>query len=165
MPGIRCDECGAEMVRTHRSVTRTWKGRKVTFQDVEALACPNCGEVLYDPEVVRVMELLSETGIGVRESNPVMNVRELAEFLKVSTQTIYNMLREGRLAARKVGREWRFHREDIERLLRVESVSGPRPAFGVAFRSRSISDEDRKKIHEEIAAFERSRTPEEGEPS
>ena len=32
-------------------------------------------------------------------------------------QTIYNMVRDGRLQAQKVGREWRFHREKLDQLL------------------------------------------------
>jgi excisionase family DNA binding protein len=37
----------------------------------------------------------------------VMTLEEAAAFLKVSETTVYQLLREGGLKARKVGREWR----------------------------------------------------------
>lgn len=43
----------------------------------------------------------------------VLNLEETADFLRVSNQTVYNMIRDGRIKAHKVGREWRFFRSDI----------------------------------------------------
>jgi excisionase family DNA binding protein len=38
----------------------------------------------------------------------VMTLEDAAGFLKVSETTVYQLLRDGQLKARKVGREWRF---------------------------------------------------------
>ena len=46
-----------------------------------------------------------------------MNVEEVADFFRVSNQTIYNMLRAGKLPAVKVGREWRFSRDKIKAMV------------------------------------------------
>ena len=46
-----------------------------------------------------------------------MALPEVAALLQVSHQTIYNMVRDGRLQAQKVGREWRFRREKLDQLL------------------------------------------------
>lgn len=46
-----------------------------------------------------------------------MNVEEVADFFRVSNQTIYNMLKAGKLPAVKVGREWRFPREKIKAMV------------------------------------------------
>ena len=43
----------------------------------------------------------------------VLNLEETAEYLRVSNQTVYNMIKDGRIKAYKVGREWRFLRQDI----------------------------------------------------
>lgn len=43
----------------------------------------------------------------------VLTLEETAQYLRVSNQTVYNMLREGRIRGTKVGREWRFLRSDI----------------------------------------------------
>ncbi len=42
-----------------------------------------------------------------------MNVEEVADLLRVSNQTVYNLARSGKLPAAKVGREWRFRRDEI----------------------------------------------------
>lgn len=46
-----------------------------------------------------------------------MNVAEVADFFRVSNQTVYNMLRAGKLPAVKVGREWRFVRDEIKAMV------------------------------------------------
>ena len=43
----------------------------------------------------------------------VMTLEEAAEFLKVSETTVYQLLRDGQLKARKVGREWRFLKREL----------------------------------------------------
>lgn len=40
----------------------------------------------------------------------VMTLEEVADFLKVGEQTVYELARSGDLPGRKVGREWRFFR-------------------------------------------------------
>ncbi len=46
---------------------------------------------------------------------PVMTVRELAEYLRVHPSTIYRLLKKRRIPAFKVGSDWRFNRETIDR--------------------------------------------------
>ncbi len=47
--------------------------------------------------------------------NPVMTVRELADYLRVHPATIYRLLKQKRIPAFKVGSDWRFDRESIDR--------------------------------------------------
>ncbi len=49
-----------------------------------------------------------------------LTTRELIELLKVDRITIYRMLGDGRLKGVKVGMQWRFAREEIDRLLGTE---------------------------------------------
>jgi excisionase family DNA binding protein len=42
-------------------------------------------------------------------------VRELAEYLRVHQATVYRLLRQQKLPAFRVGADWRFNREEIER--------------------------------------------------
>jgi excisionase family DNA binding protein len=49
------------------------------------------------------------------ESSMVMTVKELSGYLKVHPSTIYRQLRRGRLPAFKVGSDWRFNIESIDR--------------------------------------------------
>jgi len=46
----------------------------------------------------------------------ILTVREVAEYLKLSRTTIWRWCNEGKLHAFKVGRGWRVHRSEIERI-------------------------------------------------
>lgn len=48
----------------------------------------------------------------------LMNVDELAQYLKLKQQTIYNWLHQGKLSGIKVGGVWRFERRDIDNWLK-----------------------------------------------
>ena len=43
----------------------------------------------------------------------ILTLKETAEYLRVSGQTVYNMIKDRRIKTYKVGREWRFFRSDI----------------------------------------------------
>jgi len=45
----------------------------------------------------------------------VLTVRELAGYLRIHQGTVYRLLREQKLPAFRVGSDWRFNREEIER--------------------------------------------------
>lgn len=45
----------------------------------------------------------------------VLTVKELADYLRVHTSTIYRLLKYRRLPAFKVGSDWRFNMESIDR--------------------------------------------------
>lgn len=51
----------------------------------------------------------------------ILTLKETAEYLRVSGQTVYNMIKDRRIKAYKVGREWRFFRSDI--MAYLESTS------------------------------------------
>lgn len=57
------------------------------------------------------------------DSNSLMTVNEVAEYLRVSTSTIWRWLREGKLSSIKIGNSRRFQREDIMRMAGVEPNS------------------------------------------
>jgi len=53
----------------------------------------------------------------------VMTVLEVAALLRVHTATIYKMLSSGELPAFRIGADWRFNRDDIDRWRRREDGS------------------------------------------
>jgi excisionase family DNA binding protein len=52
----------------------------------------------------------------------VLTVREVAEYLRVHQATIYRLLKEQKLPAFRVGADWRFKREVIERWMIQEQI-------------------------------------------
>jgi excisionase family DNA binding protein len=54
----------------------------------------------------------------------VLTVKDLAHYLKVHPTTVYRLLKDGQLPAFKVGSDWRFNVEEIERW-RVEREKRP----------------------------------------
>jgi len=50
-------------------------------------------------------------------ADSLMTVEEVAKYLKVEQSTIYTWAKEGKLPSIKVGRFWRFKKEDIDKWL------------------------------------------------
>lgn len=50
-------------------------------------------------------------------ADSLMTVEEVAKYLKVEESTVYTWARERRIPAMKIGRFWRFRKEDIEKWL------------------------------------------------
>ena len=50
-----------------------------------------------------------------------MDVDELAQYLKLKKQTIYNWLNQRKISGMKIGGVWRFDRRDIDKWLRAQS--------------------------------------------
>lgn len=48
------------------------------------------------------------------DSNAVLTVKELAEYLKLHPTTVYRLLKAGQVPAFRVGSDWRFNREEID---------------------------------------------------
>jgi excisionase family DNA binding protein len=60
--------------------------------------------------------------------NDLLTTRQVQDILKVDRITIYRMLQDGRLKGVKIGQQWRFHLNEVERLIgnhlpEVESAS------------------------------------------
>ena len=45
----------------------------------------------------------------------ILTIQDVAEYLRVHPSTIYRLLKKKQLPAFKVGRDWRFDREEIDR--------------------------------------------------
>ncbi len=51
----------------------------------------------------------------------LLDVDELAAYLKLKKQTIYNWLNQRKIAGIKIGGVWRFDRKEIDKWLRSQS--------------------------------------------
>ncbi len=48
----------------------------------------------------------------------LIDIDELADYLKLKKQTIYNWLHQGKISGMKVGGVWRFDRKEIDNWLK-----------------------------------------------
>ncbi len=49
----------------------------------------------------------------------ILNIDEVAETLHVSSRTVYNLLKSGKIPGIKIGGQWRFSREEIMKMFLV----------------------------------------------
>lgn len=59
-------------------------------------------------------------------SDKLMTVEEVAEYLRVKVPTVYEWAKEGKIPAAKVGRLWRFERDDIDAWVQEQKSQGER---------------------------------------
>ena len=54
---------------------------------------------------------------GPRPDGRLLTVTEVADLLRINKSTVYRMAKQGRLPATRVGRQWRFRKSVLDRLL------------------------------------------------
>lgn len=47
-------------------------------------------------------------------TEPLLTVKQVAEYLQLKESTIYSWAQDGRIPAIKIGRTWRFRRADLD---------------------------------------------------
>lgn len=61
-----------------------------------------------------------------------LTIQELAEYLKMGRTKLYRMAQEGNIPASKVGIQWRFDREEIDRWMkRQRPATSNMPSGGI----------------------------------
>ena len=55
-----------------------------------------------------------------------MTVKDLAEYLQLSTDQIYRLAQQGKIPASRVGTRWRFKKERIDDWMEKRETSGPK---------------------------------------
>ncbi len=128
-----CYICNTKMEQKQTSINTGWGQYKLTVEGVSAYVCPKCGEIVLEGKDSVMLQKLGKSLAEVSdEQKPdVLNLTEVADLLRVTSQTIYNMIKDGRLKAYKFGREWRFFRKEVEAFM----TGGG--SFDIAARSKS----------------------------
>ena len=57
-----------------------------------------------------------------------MTVKDVAEYLQLSTDQIYRLAQQGKIPAFRVGARWRFKREKIDEWVETQGVGGKAPS-------------------------------------
>jgi excisionase family DNA binding protein len=53
-----------------------------------------------------------------------LTVKDVANFLKLDKRLVYQLAREGKLPSFKIGRQWRFRKEQIQGLFQMNWPAG-----------------------------------------
>jgi excisionase family DNA binding protein len=59
----------------------------------------------------------------VNEQPALLTVREVADAMRVSTMTVYRLIRAGSLPAIRVGKHFRIRARDLDHYLEAQSIS------------------------------------------
>ncbi len=144
----KCYLCGSTMEITNSSTVINFLGKQIEIKGIETYRCNCCGEEVYTSQEAKMVERIIQaiSNIEVPQID-VLNLEETAKYLRVSNQTIYNMIRDGRIKAYKVGREWRFLRSDI---LAYMNGSSSQEVLAMAAKGGDISKNDLNAIQSAI---------------
>ena len=50
-------------------------------------------------------------------NSEVLTVQEVANYLRIDIRTVYRLAKRGDIPCIKIGRQWRFNRDDIKELV------------------------------------------------
>lgn len=108
-----------------QTMSRTFKfdGKEIEIKGIHGYRCENCGNEVYEAKEIRMIDKIIRA-MSDKPAVDILNLNETADYLRVSNQTVYNMIKDGRIKAYKVGREWKFLRSDI--MAYLESTSSDR---------------------------------------
>jgi excisionase family DNA binding protein len=51
------------------------------------------------------------------DSPPILTLIEVAEYLRIPRTSLYKLAKQGRIPCQKVGKQWRFRKEALDRWL------------------------------------------------
>jgi excisionase family DNA binding protein len=90
-------------------------------------------------------------------SDKWMTVKDVADYLQLSTDQIYRLAQQGRIPVSKVGNLWRFKRERIDQWMEGQEVSNRQPTTGTQKRIvRRYSDPVAQEAHQLTKLHEES---------
>lgn len=141
MKKIKCYNCQHEMKSIKTDIKCGWGDYALTINGVKGFVCPDCGAKMYAPEEIEMVENIGKALAESKEPEKpdYLNVTETADLLRVSNQTVYNLIKSNKIKAVKFGREWRFLRKNIESLINDD--------IGLAARTGSFDPSDQEIIN------------------
>ena len=136
-----CFTCEHIMNEVITSIKAGWGKYELTIDGIKAFQCPKCGHTTYDIAEIEMIEKLSKalSELPSVKQPDYLNVKEVAETFRVSPQTVYNMIHDGRLSPIKMGREWRFISKDVISAFNPQSQQ-------TAARGLGLSEKDKCRI-------------------
>jgi len=121
---MKCIKCKGAMKETTTTLNSRWGDYTVAISGIKGFKCDSCDELVFSVEETRMIQNIP-AGLADSKSTAkpdLLNLQEVAYLLRVSNQTVYNMLKDGRLNAHKIGKEWRFSREEVYETMKGKST-------------------------------------------
>jgi excisionase family DNA binding protein len=56
----------------------------------------------------------------------VLTIEEVSDLLRIHRSTVYKLTRNGKIPSFRIGSDWRFRRDAIERLIAEQTLGTPR---------------------------------------
>ena len=72
-------------------------------------------------------------------SDPILTIKDVADYLKVNERTIYRLAASGELPGFKVGNSWRFKQSELEQYITAQHN---RASVSEAMKSANNKSED-----------------------
>ena len=113
-----CPNCKSLLTEKETSIEATTNGMEVSMKGIPLYYCEACQSFhLYATDIQPAISLLRPNQpLPVNTANYLYTLEEVANMLRVTKQTVYNMLWKGRIKGQKSGREWRIPATELERL-------------------------------------------------
>jgi len=59
---------------------------------------------------------------NIKNKGTIFTIQELSEYLRISRSTLYKLAQEDRLPGQKIGKNWRFRKEAIDKWLEEKNA-------------------------------------------
>jgi len=59
----------------------------------------------------------------MNNKDTIFTIQELSEYLRISRSTLYKLAQEGKLPGQKIGKNWRFRKEAIDKWLEERNTN------------------------------------------
>lgn len=78
-----------------------------------------------------------------------MTTERVAELLSISTWTVYDLIRNGKIAAIKVGRDWRISETSLNSFINVQTYTPPKTVISRQVINKKSSQKSNQKLRME----------------
>ncbi|MFC1500922.1 helix-turn-helix domain-containing protein [Elusimicrobiota bacterium] len=81
-----------------------------------------------------------ENNVGQKDTKQVMDIRELSEYLGIGKSKIYNLIRNKKIPASRIGRQYRFSKEVVDAWLKERIITTKEDANLSLFKKEKINE-------------------------
>ena len=93
-----CDHCHGKMLPQTMSQTFQFNGKEIEIKGIKGYRCENCGNEVYEAKEIRMIDKIIRA-MNDKPAVDILNLDETADYLRVRSQTVYNMIKDGRIKA------------------------------------------------------------------